>query len=397
MAAFTSESEVRASRDSQTTRRVRSSWWPSPLLSDCSINATVLGMMDAMLPRPFPFRNHEAPRRPVGEAAERLRHANDGAHELSWTGRSQGRTIKQLTASAWLDATLAGTGDPERVQGFRVSAGFFSSRRRAGARPHVHSRRRAARRPSARCAWRRIWRRRFGGMPPSCTTSSSTALHIRWWASRLRDSRFRWARSCRSRSRSRRRRLPIAKSGRWPWEAGSRTVIVDATRSEMDAIARPLRGYPGTNRERGVLVRPFSPHFVRAARCHSSASCRPRPGSCCCVLRQRHRPPARARDRPASRAVRAAAHSRGRSRIVRRLVTETVVLGLLAALVAIPLASTALDASDERPRRDRAVRRGMGQPRTGSPSGAGDPDSCDRRRLAGRLDPGDGRYPDRPH
>jgi len=82
------------------------------------VNATVLAMMDAMLLRPFQFRDY--PRLVVLWQTTRggiEREQVSPANFLEW--RAQAHSVEQIVAWAWLDATLTGHDDSERVQGFR--------------------------------------------------------------------------------------------------------------------------------------------------------------------------------------------------------------------------------------------------------------------------------------
>jgi predicted permease len=88
------------------------------------VNATVFGMLDAMLLRPFPFPDaerlvvlQESPR--GGSHPELVAPANF----LDW--RDQSESYERVVAWEWWDATLTTDEEPDRVQGFRVTPGFF--------------------------------------------------------------------------------------------------------------------------------------------------------------------------------------------------------------------------------------------------------------------------------
>jgi len=88
------------------------------------INATVLAMADALLRRPFPFEDYD--RLAVLWEVERgasERQPAAPANFRDW--RSGARGFERLAAWEWWDTTLAAGDGPERVQGFRVSPGFF--------------------------------------------------------------------------------------------------------------------------------------------------------------------------------------------------------------------------------------------------------------------------------
>jgi putative ABC transport system permease protein len=88
------------------------------------VNATVFGMLDAMLLRPFPFADYQ-------RLAVLWESPWEGSEQdlvapfnyLEW--RLQAKSFERLEAwEAW-DATLTGGEEPERIYGFHVSPGFF--------------------------------------------------------------------------------------------------------------------------------------------------------------------------------------------------------------------------------------------------------------------------------
>ena len=86
--------------------------------------ATVLGMMDALLLRPFQFPDYqrlvvvwEAPR------GTSERQSVSPANYLDW--RRQASSVQRLTAWEGWAATLTGRDEPQRLQALRVSASFF--------------------------------------------------------------------------------------------------------------------------------------------------------------------------------------------------------------------------------------------------------------------------------
>jgi hypothetical protein len=88
------------------------------------LNATVFGMMDALLLRPFQFPDYER--------ILVLREARRGAAELEpvaaadfldW--RRQARSFETLSAWEGWGVNLTDRGEAERLQGARVAAGFF--------------------------------------------------------------------------------------------------------------------------------------------------------------------------------------------------------------------------------------------------------------------------------
>ena len=88
-------------------------------------NAAVFSLVDAMMLRPLPFADldrlvdlsQSRPQR--GDFKMRVSPANF----LDW--RSQTKSYESVAALAYWDVNLTTNGDPERVQGFQVSASFF--------------------------------------------------------------------------------------------------------------------------------------------------------------------------------------------------------------------------------------------------------------------------------
>lgn len=126
-------------------------------------NAAVFAVIDALILRPFTFRDVDrivllAETSPQ----ESLRQETvSPANFLDW--RRQADAFDHLTAMEWWDVNLVGRDEPEHVQGFRVSAGFFDA---LGVSPQLG--RSFARDEETPGRDRRVvlsdalWRRRFG-------------------------------------------------------------------------------------------------------------------------------------------------------------------------------------------------------------------------------------------
>ena len=90
-------------------------------------NAAVFNLIDRLVLRPFPFAD---PDRVVmiaetGNGFEFRKESVSPANFRDW--RERVRTIASLSAMEWWDANLTDRGNPERVQGALVSAGFFDA------------------------------------------------------------------------------------------------------------------------------------------------------------------------------------------------------------------------------------------------------------------------------
>jgi putative ABC transport system permease protein len=311
------------------------------------LNATIFGMVDAMFLRPFQFADYErlvvlfeTPR-----GASR-REAVAPANYLDW--RQQVRSLEKLSAWEWWDAILTGREEPERVQGCRVTSGFFEL---LGVKPVLG---RSFARDEEQFGNRRrvvvgdgLWKRRFGAAPGILGTEilvggeAHTVVGIAPPGFDFPIGSELWAPLAFPPDRTAdRRSRALTVGGKL---AGGRSLT--AARAEMDLIARQLEHqYPDTNRERGVVLRTLSAAFredstvpvlavletgallVLLVACANIAGL---------LL-------ARGVDRQRELALRTALGA-SRLHIVRQIVTETVVLGLLASGLALLLARVALD------------------------------------------------------
>jgi putative ABC transport system permease protein len=311
------------------------------------LNATVLGMMDALLLRPFQFSDYQrlavAWEAPIGTSE---REPVSPANYLDW--RNQTRHLQRLVAWEGWGATLTGRDEPERLQGFRVSPGFFEvlGINPAAGRSFAASEEQPGNDRSV-VIGDGLWRRRFGGdrgvigRQVLLDGEAYTVIGIAPAGFEFPVGSQVWA--------------PLAFTPERAADRGRRSLTVlgklapgrslaDA-QAELDIISRRLaREYPDTNRERGVSLRTLSTAFredssgslvgilqlgaglVLLIACANLAGL---------LL-------ARAHDRQREIAVRTALGA-GRTRIVRQLVSETVLLGLVASALALVLAQIGLD------------------------------------------------------
>jgi hypothetical protein len=91
-------------------------------------NATVLALIDSLVLRPFPLRDIDRLVQVYGAAPESGPLAS--RREISpadLVDFQREATAAELLALEWWDATVAGSTEPERLQGFQVSPAFFEA------------------------------------------------------------------------------------------------------------------------------------------------------------------------------------------------------------------------------------------------------------------------------
>jgi putative ABC transport system permease protein len=311
-------------------------------------NATIFAMVDALVIHPFPFPGVDrvafvAGRSPTTEFKQE---SVSPADFLDW--RAQAGTFQNLVAMQWWDVSVLGTDEPESVQGFLVSPDFF---RALGVQPaigrgflpeeEVPGRHRRA------VLGQGVWQRRFGGDPAlvgktvTLDREPYEVVGIAPLGFDFPNGTEVWAPLAFTpeQSTNRARRF-LSVIGRL--RDGSR--LADA-RAEMSVIGERLRQrYPESNKDRGVRVMTLqngmldeglgpvlslwqaSAAFVLLIACANIASLLLAQGA------ERHR----------DIAIRLAMGA-GRARIVRELLLESAMLGLLAVPGAMLAAWGGLD------------------------------------------------------
>ena len=123
---------------------VRYGWrglWKRPILTltvvgtlalGLGANAAIFNLIDRLVLRPFPFADPDTVvmLAETGPGMEFAKESVSPANFLDW--RAQADSLTDLSGLAWWDANLLDRNDPERVQGFLVSAGYFDA---LGVRP----------------------------------------------------------------------------------------------------------------------------------------------------------------------------------------------------------------------------------------------------------------------
>jgi putative ABC transport system permease protein len=90
-------------------------------------NAAIFNLIDRLVLRPYAFADtdHTVMLSETGPGLDFKRESVSPANFLDW--RASADTLTRLSAFAWWDANLAEQDNPERLQGFQVSAAFFDT------------------------------------------------------------------------------------------------------------------------------------------------------------------------------------------------------------------------------------------------------------------------------
>ncbi len=221
-------------------------------------NAAIFNLIDRLVLRPFPFADPDTVvmLSETGRGLEYRKESVSPANFVDW--RAQAGTLADLTAMGWWDANLLDAGEPERVQGFQVSAGYFDA---LGVRPALG---RGFVRDDETFGRHHVvvisdalWKRRFAG-DPSVVGRAITIDGEPYQVIGVAPPRFAfpdgaslWA--------------PLAFDPTTAPKRDSRYLTVigrlapghtfEEASSQMDLIAARLaRDYPDANRDRGVRV-----------------------------------------------------------------------------------------------------------------------------------------------
>jgi len=312
-------------------------------------NAAVLAMVDALIVRPFPFPEVDRILLLADSSrdSEYRRESVAPANFLDW--KREGDRIQRMSAFSWWDVNLVGRDEPERVQGFRVSADFFPALgvQPALGRGFLADEETTGRHRSA-VIGHGLWHRRFGGDPAiigRTITLDAEPYEVVGIAPEGFDFPMGaevWA--------------PLALDANAARERTNRylTVIgrlapgasLEEARAQMTVVAERLQQqYPATNRDRGVRVYTISdgmldPGITPILALWQSAALFVLIIGCTNVVNLLL---ARGAERQRDIAVRLAMGA-DRRRVIRELLIESAVLALAAIPPTLLFAWIALDA-----------------------------------------------------
>ena len=311
-------------------------------------NSAVFSIINAILLKPLPLDDLERIvvlwEKMPGQGVDRNEAAM--ANYLDW--RAQNSSFENLAIYTWWSANLTGIEPPERVRGFRVSAGFLET---VGISPVIGRGFRPEEDQPGRDAvvvlTHGLWQRRFGSDPKiigqTVTINGVTRTVI---GVMPKDVVF---------PRGAELLAPLAMTPEVMVNRGSHGnlvvgrlkpgVTVVQAQQDLDAIAGRLeRQYPATNTGRGVGVYPILEDTVREYKAASWAMM----GAVGFVLliacaNVANLLLARAAGRTREIAVRLALGA-GRWRIIRQLLTESVMLGVTGGVAGVLMAMWGLAA-----------------------------------------------------
>jgi putative ABC transport system permease protein len=311
-------------------------------------NTAVFSVADAFLLKPLPYLDASGLVVAMEMAPRQDQFWNDvaPANFIDWS--SQSTSFQEMAADEWDDVNLTSAGEPERVQGFLVSANFFRTLAvdPALGRGFLPEEDQIGRNGVVILS-NKLWQRRFGSDPDlvgknieidqkSCTVVGimpkdfDFPVTAELWRPLAMDAKESAVRS--------RHYLEVV--GRL-----KTAVSIEQARAEIQTISRRLESaYPDTNKGWGVRVMPIRDFvlsnltrqytlmlmaavmFVLLIACANVASLQY----------------ARSAGRDKEMAVRQALGA-GRWRLVRQLLTESLVLGLIGAAVSLPLARAGIN------------------------------------------------------